>query len=52
MLVYVGGIDDKASTSQRDIATAKKPCRRGARRVTQRQPVGTPSAMPYGGCEV
>ncbi|MGQ0578495.1 MAG: thioredoxin family protein [Betaproteobacteria bacterium] len=50
-LVYVGGIDDKPSTSQRDIATAKNLVAAGLDESLSGKPVGTPSAMPYG-CSV
>jgi len=51
MLVYVGGIDDKPSTSQRDIPTAKNLVAAALDDSLGGKPVGTPSAMPYG-CSV
>jgi len=51
MLVYVGGIDDKPSTSQRDVATAKNLVAAALDESLSGKPVGTPSAMPYG-CSV
>jgi len=50
-LVYVGGIDDKPSISQRDIATAKNLVAAALDDSLSGKPVGTPSAMPYG-CSV
>ena len=50
-LVYAGGIDDKPSTSQRDIATAKNLVAAALDESLSGKPVGTPSAMPYG-CSV
>ena len=50
-LVYVGGIDDKPSISQRDIATAKNLVAAALDESLSGKPVGTPSAMPYG-CSV
>ena len=50
-LVYVGGIDDKPSTSQRDIATAKNLVAAALDESLSGRPVGTASAMPYG-CSV
>lgn len=50
-LVYVGGIDDKPSTSQRDIASAKNLVAAALDDSLSGKPVGTPSAMPYG-CSV
>jgi len=50
-LVYVGGIDDKPSTSQRDIPTAKNLVAVALDESLGGKPVGTPSAMPYG-CSV
>lgn len=50
-LVYVGGIDDKPSTSQRDIATARNLVAAALDESLSGKPVGTPSAMPYG-CSV
>lgn len=50
-LVYVGGIDDKPSTSQRDIATARNLVAAALDDSLSGKPVGTPSAMPYG-CSV
>lgn len=50
-LVYAGGIDDKPSTSQRDIATAKNLVAMALDESLGGKPVGTPSAMPYG-CSV
>ena len=51
MLVYVGGIDDKPSTNQRDIPTAKNLVAAALDESLGGKPVGTPSAMPYG-CSV
>ena len=50
-LVYVGGIDDRPSTSQRDIAAAKNLVAAALDESLSGKPVGTPSAMPYG-CSV
>ena len=50
-LVYAGGIDDKPSTSQRDIAIAKNLVAVALDESLSGKPVGTPSAMPYG-CSV
>lgn len=50
-LVYVGGIDDKPSISQRDIPTAKNLVAVALDESLSGKPVGTPSAMPYG-CSV
>jgi len=50
-LVYVGGIDDKPSISQRDTATAKNLVAAALDESLSGKPVGTPSAMPYG-CSV
>jgi peroxiredoxin len=50
-LVYVGGIDDKPSISQRDIATAKNLVAAALDELLSGKPVGTPNAMPYG-CSV
>jgi peroxiredoxin len=50
-LVYVGGIDDRPSTSQRDIATARNLVAAALDESLSGRPVGTPSAMPYG-CSV
>lgn len=50
-LVYVGGIDDKPSISQRDIATAKNLVAAALDESLSGKPVGTPYAMPYG-CSV
>ncbi|MGH8865824.1 MAG: redoxin domain-containing protein, partial [Burkholderiales bacterium] len=47
-LVYVGGIDDKPSISQRDIATAKNLVAAALDESLSGKPVGTPSAMAYG----
>ena len=51
LLVYVGGIDDKPSTSPRDIPTAKNLVAAALDESLGGKPVGTPSAMPYG-CSV
>jgi len=51
ILVYVGGIDDMPSTSQRDIPTAKNLVAAALDESLGGKPVGTPSAMPYG-CSV
>ncbi len=50
-LVYVGGIDDKPSISQRDIATANNLVAAALDESLSGKSVGTPSAMPYG-CSV
>jgi len=50
-LVYVGGIDDKPSISQRDIPTAKNLVAAALDESLSGKPVGMPSAMPYG-CSV
>jgi peroxiredoxin len=50
-LVYVGGIDDRPSTSQRDIAAARNLVAAALDESLSGKPVGTPSAMPYG-CSV
>jgi len=50
-LVYVGGIDDRPSTSQRDIATARNLVAAALDESLSGKPVGTPSATPYG-CSV
>jgi peroxiredoxin len=50
-LIYAGGIDDKPSTSQRDIPTAKNLVAAALDESLSGKPVGTPSAMPYG-CSV
>ena len=50
-LVYVVGIDDRPSTSQRDIAAAKNLVAAALDESLSGKPVGTPSAMPYG-CSV
>jgi peroxiredoxin len=51
ILVYVGGIDDMPSTSQRDIPTARNLVAAALDESLGGKPVGTPSAMPYG-CSV
>jgi peroxiredoxin len=50
-LVYVGGIDDRPSTSQRDIAAARNLVAAALDESLSGKRVGTPSAMPYG-CSV
>jgi peroxiredoxin len=50
-LVYVGGIDDRPSTSQRDIAAARNLVAAALDESLSGKPVATPSAMPYG-CSV
>ena len=50
-LVYAGGIDDKPSTSQRDIPAAKNLVAAALDESLSGKAVGTPSAMPYG-CSV
>ncbi len=50
-LVYVGGIDNKPSTSRRDIATARNHVAVALDESLGGKPVGTPSATPYG-CSV
>ena len=51
MLAYVGGIDDKASISPRDIPTARNLVSAALDDSLSGKPVGTPSAPPYG-CSV
>jgi len=50
-LVYAGGIDNKPSTSQRDIANARNHVAMALDESLGGKPVGTPSATPYG-CSV
>ena len=50
-LVYIGGIDDRPSISQRDIPTARNLVAAALDESLGGKPVGTPSAMPYG-CSV
>jgi peroxiredoxin len=47
-LVYAGGIDDKPSTDQADIATAKNHVAAALAEVTVGKPVTTSSTQPYG----
>ena len=47
-LVYAGGIDDKPSTDQADIATAKNYVAAALAEVTAGKPVTTPSTQSYG----
>ena len=47
-LVYAGGIDDKPSTDQADIATAKNYVSAALAEVTAGRPVTTPSTQSYG----
>ena len=51
LLVYAGGIDDKRSTSQADVKTAKNFVRAALAESLAGKPVATPSAAPYG-CSV
>ncbi len=48
LLVYAGGIDDKRSTSQADVKTAKNFVRAALAESLAGKPVATPSAAPYG----
>ena len=50
-LVYVGGIDDRPSISQRDIPTARNLVAAALDESLSGKTVATPSAMPYG-CSV
>jgi peroxiredoxin len=50
-LVYAGGIDDKRSTSQADIKTAKNYVTLALTEATAGKPVTTATATPYG-CSV
>ena len=50
-LVYEGGMDDKPSTDQADIATAKSYIVAALAEVTAGKPVTTPTSLPYG-CSV
>jgi peroxiredoxin len=50
-LVYAGGIDDKPSTDQADIATAKNFVSAALAEVTAGKPVTTAISQPYG-CSV
>jgi len=50
-VVYMGGIDDKPSTRQSDIAGANNYVRAALKAVKTGQPVATPIARPYG-CSV
>ena len=47
-LVYAGGIDDKPSTDQADIAAAKNYVAAALAEVTAGKPVTTPSTQSYG----
>ncbi len=47
-LVYAGGIDDKRTTSQSDIKTAKNYVTAALTEVTAGKPVSTATATPYG----
>jgi hypothetical protein len=47
-LVYAGGIDDKPSTDQADIATAKNHVAAALAEVLAGRPVTTPATPPYG----
>jgi hypothetical protein len=47
-LVYMGGIDDKPTTSPADIATAKNYVRAALDAVKTGKPVATPISRPYG----
>jgi peroxiredoxin len=50
-LVYAGGIDDKPSTDQSDVATAKNLVSMALAEVTAGKPVTTATSQPYG-CSV
>jgi peroxiredoxin len=50
-VVYAGGIDDKPSTDQADIATAKNLVSAALAEVTAGKPVTTATSQPYG-CSV
>jgi len=50
-LIYAGGIDDKASTDQEDIATAKNYVQSALDDAMAGKPVSTPTSAPYG-CSV
>jgi peroxiredoxin len=50
-LVYAGGIDDKPSTDQADVATAKNFVAAALAEVTAGKPVTTATSQPYG-CSV
>ena len=47
-LVYAGGVDDKPSTDQADIATARNHVAPALAEVTAGKPVTTASTQPYG----
>jgi peroxiredoxin len=47
-LVYAGGVDDKPSTDQADIATARNHVAAALAEVTAGKPVTTASTQPYG----
>jgi peroxiredoxin len=47
-LVYMGGIDDKATTRLEDLKTAKNFVDQALSEVTQGKPVSTTTARPYG----
>jgi peroxiredoxin len=50
-VVYAGGIDDKPSTDQAEIATARNFVAAALAEVTAGKPVTTPTSQPYG-CSV
>jgi hypothetical protein len=47
-LVYAGGIDDKPSTDQADVATAKNHVSAALAEVLAGKPVTTATSAPYG----
>jgi peroxiredoxin len=51
VLVYEGAIDDKPTTDQSDIATAKNFVSLALQEATSGKPVSTPTSRPYG-CSV
>jgi len=51
VLIYAGGIDDKASADSADIATAKNYVTTALDEAMAGKPVSTPTAQPYG-CSV
>lgn len=51
VVAYMGGIDDKPSTSQADIKDARNYVREALKAVAEGKPVQTASARPYG-CQI
>jgi hypothetical protein len=51
MLVYDGAIDDKATTDQADISTAKNYVSQALEEAMANKPVSIPTSRPYG-CSV